>query len=66
MWIPDRVLYFVTTKNNIHPDILATSGEHLRLWQIDSIRNQTVIKAELKNVRVMISCRQNKQNFQRH
>eukprot|EP00826_Nyctotherus_ovalis_P013082 TRINITY_DN1349_c0_g1_i7.p1 TRINITY_DN1349_c0_g1~~TRINITY_DN1349_c0_g1_i7.p1 ORF type:complete len:313 (-),score=58.09 TRINITY_DN1349_c0_g1_i7:248-1186(-) len=43
MWIPDR-------EGHRH-DLLATSGEHLRIWKVDMENGRTDIRAELKNIK---------------
>ena len=41
MWIPDTVIFFLLFKfffffqNGTYPDIFATSGEHLRIFEMD-------------------------------
>jgi WD repeat-containing protein 68 len=42
LWIPD--------KKGIKQDLLATSGEYLRIWSVDPTSSVVTMKAELKNV----------------
>lgn len=32
------------------PDLFATSGEYLRIWEINSVTGEVGLRAELKNV----------------
>jgi WD repeat-containing protein 68 len=45
-WLPDQ--------STSHPDLLATSSDHLRLWEVDEQTNKVTMKSELK---------ENSQNF---
>lgn len=42
LWIPDKL--------GNKPDLLATSGEYLRIWSVNPSTNAVTMKAELKNV----------------
>jgi len=46
------------------PDLIATSGEYLRLWEISSITGEVGLGAELKNVIQWYDHRQKNQNSQ--
>ncbi|CAD8158593.1 unnamed protein product [Paramecium octaurelia] len=41
LWIPDA--------EGKYPDLLATSGENLRIWEYDDVNSQVKIKGDLKN-----------------
>lgn len=42
MWCPDKL--------GTRPDLLATTGDYLRLWQVDSTKNSVELKHLLNNV----------------
>lgn len=60
MWIPDQVSFCQTftiifIQRGSHPDLIATSGEYLRIWQVGDDSKNVTLKSKLTNVTKIIS-----------
>ena len=60
MWIPDLVRYLtyfilVNFQAGTHKDLMATSGEFLRIWEVGEESRSVKLKSKLSNVSITFS-----------